>query len=136
MPTWTNAANYPSAFMAWPCAVRRMAKRNTNGSFDFSGSRAADFSKPSIYDVLHADASYEDAIQHLEFFDLIPASEKLSRADREFIGKDDGFILADFVDMIRNDYDFIFVDNAPSRNILLTMTYIASDYIIIPTECD
>lgn len=97
---------------------------------------AADFSKPSIYDVLHADASYEDAIQHLDFFDLIPASEKLSRADREFIGQDDGFILADFVDMIRNDYDFIFVDNAPSRNILLTMTYIASDYIIIPTECD
>ena len=30
---------------------------------------AADFSKPSIYDVLHADASYEDAIQHLEFFE-------------------------------------------------------------------
>lgn len=97
---------------------------------------AGNLSYPSIYDVINAKVSISEAIQHLEFFDLIAGSESLSRADREFVEDEDVFILSDIVKMLENDYDYIFIDNAPSRNRLLTMTYIASDYIIIPTECD
>lgn len=100
--------------------------KNINGDLNF----------PSIYEVLHADKTVEEAIQHLEYFDLIAASESLSRADREFIEDDDVFLLADIIDIIKDEYDYVFLDNAPSRNKLLTMTYVASDYVIIPTECD
>lgn len=95
-----------------------------------------DLSAASIYDVLHGEVPINDAVQHLEFFDLVTASESLSRADREFIEDDDVFLLADLVGIVNDEYDYIFVDNAPSRNKLLTMTYVASDYVIIPTECD
>lgn len=94
-----------------------------------------DLSGNTIYNVLHADCEIKEAIQHLELFDLVAGSESLSRADREFIEDDDNFILSDIIEFLP-DYDYIFIDNAPSRNKLLTMTYIASDYIIIPTECD
>lgn len=97
---------------------------------------AGDLTGASIYDVLHAAVPVKEAIQHLELFDLLAGSESLSRADREFIEDDDNFILSDLVQIIQDDYDYVFVDNAPSRNKLLTMTYIASDYVIIPTECD
>ena len=46
--------------------------------------------------------------------------------------------MADLVDIMVNDYhyDYIFIDNAPSRSVLLNMTYVAADYIIIPTLSD
>lgn len=96
----------------------------------------ADLTKPSIYSVLNADASVVDAIQHLKWFDVICASQNLSKADKQFVDFDDIFLLSDVLEMIKDDYDYILIDNSPSRNILLTMNYVASDYVIIPTECD
>lgn len=97
---------------------------------------AADLSAPSIYEVLHGKISIKDAIQKNELFDIIPGSESLSKADREFVEADDIFLLSDLKDIVADDYDFLFIDNGPSRNVLLTMTLIACDYLIIPTECD
>ena len=37
---------------------------------------------------------------------------------------------------IEDNYDFAIIDNSPSRNSLLNMSYIAADFMIIPTECD
>ena len=91
---------------------------------------------PSIYDVLTSDAFTTDSIQHLSHFDAISASEQLSKADRTFMDSDDMYLLADIIDGIKELYDYIIIDNGPSRNILLTMSYVASDEIIIPSECD
>lgn len=96
----------------------------------------ADLSYPSIYDVLHAKVGIEEAIQKTDAFDVIIASDALSVADREFVASEDIFLLADVVSLIQDKYDYIFIDNSPSRNILLTMAYIAADYVIILTECD
>lgn len=90
----------------------------------------------TIYNALHGECPINDAIQHLEIFDCIAGSASLSRADREFIDDDDNFLLADLCDIIKDDYDYILIDNSPSRNKLLTMTYVVTDYVIIPTECD
>ena len=46
----------------------------------------ADLSKPSIYEALHGDGSVIETIQHIGRIDIIPASENLSKSDREFIG--------------------------------------------------
>lgn len=97
---------------------------------------AYDSSKPSIYNVLHADFSIEDSVQHLKYFDFIAASADLSRADREFVEQEDIFLLSDVMEMVDEKYDYIITDNSPSRNVLMTMVYIASDYVIIPTDCD
>lgn len=92
----------------------------------------ADQKKPTIYQVLHGQVTVKDAIQTVGRFDLISGSEGLSKADREFIGVDDVYIVADLVELVQDDYDYILVDTGPARNILINMAYVASDYIIIP----
>lgn len=90
----------------------------------------------SICEVLHAECEIKEAIQHLELFDLIAGSERLSKADADFKERDDVFAMLDIIDFIKDDYDYIFIDNTPSRSVLLTMTYVATDYVVIPTEAD
>lgn len=95
-----------------------------------------DLEMPTIYQVMHGFCKVEEAIQHLNKFDLIASSSELSKSDKEFVDDDDKFILSDIVEMLSDNYDFIIIDTNPARNVLLTMTYVASDFFIIPTECD
>lgn len=92
--------------------------------------------KKTIYEVLHGSINVFDAIQKNELFDIVIGSKSLSLVAQEFIDRDDVYLLGDLMNILQDEYDFIFIDNAPSRSLLLTMTYIAADYIIIPTVCD
>ncbi len=89
----------------------------------------------TLKNVLDADILIEDSIQHLKDFDLIPGDKKLANASKLYGDADDIYLLKDALEDI-NDYDFIFLDSAPARSPLLYMEYVASDYIIAPTECD
>ena len=95
-----------------------------------------DFEYPTIYNVLQGDVEIHDAIQHLIEFDLISGSQALSKADKEFSEQGDMFLLDTAFDSVSGEYDYILVDNSPSRGQLLNMSYFTADYIIIPTECD
>ena len=96
----------------------------------------ADLSKPSIYEVLHGDVPVVEAIQHIGRLDVIPASENLTKAEREFIGVDDVYLLCDLMEVVPEDYEYILVDSGPGRNILLNMLYVASDYLIVSCITD
>ncbi|MBR5637679.1 MAG: ParA family protein, partial [Pseudobutyrivibrio sp.] len=97
----------------------------------------ADTEAPSILDVLQGEIPIMEAVQHNDLFDIIVASPKLARADSLFDrAEEDEYLLADVLDFAKNTYDFVFIDPAPSRNILQEMLYIAADYIIIPTRVD
>lgn len=89
-----------------------------------------------IYNVLKEEISATDAIQHTDEFDVLSASEELSKADKEFGEAVDVLKLRKVVKSVNDIYDFILIDNNPSRNVLLNMTYIAADYIIIPAEAE
>ena len=91
----------------------------------------------SIYEVLNADKAIQDVVRKSKIgFSVIPASAKLSKSDRTFVDNEDVYLLDDALKMVEKDFDLVFLDNSPSRNILLTMSYVASDYILIPTEGD
>ena len=96
----------------------------------------ADNRKASIYDALHGKVKIQNAIQRTEICDVITSSPELSKADREFVDADDVFLLADLIDFVKEEYDYIVLDNNPSRNVLLTMAYVAGQFVIIPSECD
>lgn len=71
--------------------------------------------------------------------DIIPATGELSKADKKYTDPGDIFLLQDICKVLEEEddpYDYVIIDNSPARNGLLTMSYIASDYIIVPTECD
>lgn len=103
---------------------------------NLTGYVNAEKDKATIYDVLKAEISIEDAIQHLDDFDFIAASEKLSKADKEFSAPEDIYLLKLALSYVEDRYDYVIIDNSPSRNALLNMSYVASNYVIIPTECD
>lgn len=92
----------------------------------------------TIYEVLKGICTPDEAVQHNELFDIMVGSKSLSLAAIDFCKRDDIYLMADLVDIMVNDYhyDYIFIDNAPSRSVLLNMTYVAADYIIIPTLSD
>ena len=90
----------------------------------------------NIFNVLKQEIPIRDAIQHAAEFDIIPASESLSKAAKELGEAKDVLMLRQVLKEVNEDYDFIFIDNSPARDVLLNMTYIAADFIIIPTEAD
>lgn len=92
--------------------------------------------KYTLKNVLDAEVLVQDAIQHLNNFDIIIGDKKLSNASKLYGDADDIFLLQDILEDIENEYDYIFLDSAPGRSPLLYMEYICSDYIIAPTECD
>lgn len=103
---------------------------------DTTRSVDADESAVSIYEILNVEKEIFDAIQHLEYFDLICSSRKLTSVDRTFTDRDDIYLLDEALKDVQNDYDYILVDNNPDLGLLFTMSIVAADYVIIPTECD
>lgn len=93
---------------------------------------------PTVNEVLNAEILLQDAIQHLNGFDILISSKKLADAAKIFGEPDDIYLLKDVLEDPDDplDYDFVIIDNAPARSPLLYMSYLASDYIIPVAECD
>lgn len=95
----------------------------------------------STYDItkiMDGEISVSKAIQSADAVDVLAASGELSKADKKYTDANDIYLLEDICKLADEEvgYDYILIDNSPARNILLTMSYVASDYIIVPTECD
>ena len=91
---------------------------------------------PGSYDTIKGTLPIKEAIQHVEEYDLLASSPALSNSDVEFANPTDVLKLRKILKEVNDDYDFILMDTNPGRNKLLNMAYIASDYILIPAECD
>ena len=96
----------------------------------------ADATDDGIYKVLKREIKIKDAIVHTDEYDIIPSSGALSKASKEFGDAKDILLLRAVLRDIENDYDYVVIDCGPARDVLLNMSYIASDYIIIPAEAE
>ena len=96
----------------------------------------ADATDNGIYKVLKREIKTKDAIVHTDEYDIIPSSGALSKAPKEFGDAKDILLLRAVLRDIEKDYDFVVIDNGPSRDVLLNMSYIASDFLIIPAEAE
>ncbi len=108
---------------------QRNASTNMNGN-----------PEKNIMGVFRETYPIKDAICNVrENLDLIPASRELSMIDQEFsvvADRDNVFLLLDLCEAIGERYDYILIDNSPSRNTAMNMVYVAADYVICPTEAD
>lgn len=97
------------------------------------------FSRVTIYDIILGKAELGAGILHTphENLDLIPASIDLAGAEVELVGAlSRETILKSALENYKSQYDYIFIDCPPSLGILPINAFVASDFILIPVQCE
>lgn len=96
--------------------------------------------KGGTYHVLEHTISAKDAIVKTASpnVDLIPAHIDLVAIEIELVDKQDReFMLKKaLVEDIKNDYDYILIDCAPSLGLITLNSLVAADSVIIPIQCE
>ncbi|MCO6564288.1 MAG: ParA family protein [Apibacter sp.] len=91
------------------------------------------------YEVLEHSAQAQDAIQPTTSpnVELIPAHIDLVAAEIELVDKvNREYMLKEALKDIKNKYDFIIIDCAPSLGLITLNALTAADSVIIPIQCE
>ena len=104
------------------------------GSVSFSTAINSD--KPTIYEVLKGETSIDEAIQHIDNFDILPSNILLSGVEVEFTKTGREYLLKEVLQNIKDNYDFIIIDCPPSLSLLTINAFTTADLILIPMIAD
>ena len=91
------------------------------------------------YEVLEHTVSAKDAIIKTDSpnVDLIPAHIDLVAIEIELVDKQEReYMLKKSLAEIKDDYDFILIDCAPSLGLITLNALVASDSVVIPIQCE
>jgi chromosome partitioning protein len=102
----------------------------------YAGIEPLELSK-TMYDVMTDKCETVEAIIKTDNpkVDILPSSIDLSAGELEIISKyGRELILKEKLESIKNNYDYILIDNSPSLGTLTVNAIVASDYIIAPSE--
>lgn len=86
--------------------------------------------------VLTGEIKAEDAIQHTESGDLIPASKALAGADAVITDTGKEYRLREALEPLQARYDFVLLDTPPALGILSVNALTACNSVIIPAQAD
>lgn len=99
--------------------------------------------KPSLefttYQLIVEKSDPQSLIRNTEFKNLylIPSNSDLSGAELEMVQKiGREYVLKNQLAKIKEQYDFILIDCPPSLGLMTINALVASDYIIIPLQCE
>ena len=100
---------------------------------------AKDPERPSLYHVLLADVSAQDAIVETEFLGLhlIPADKNLVGANLELVDQDRReYRLREKLGPLRDLYPYILIDCPPALDLLTLNALVAADSVLVPIQCE
>lgn len=93
----------------------------------------------TTYEILIGKEQIQDCIIKTDFknLDLVAANMNLAGADIELVSAIDRVVrLREHVETIKDKYDYIFIDCAPSLGLITLNALTASDSIIVPMQCE
>lgn len=95
--------------------------------------------RATVYQVILGNLRIEEVIIKTTFdgLSLAPSNSDLSGAEIELISLSEReFRLKNSIESIESDFDYIFIDCPPSLGLLTLNSLSASNYIIIPLQCE
>lgn len=102
------------------------------------GFEKKDF-RQSVYDLLLGDAQAKDMILTTQTpnLDLLPAVDDLAGAEVEMIslGQRESR-LRNAIRSLKDDYEFVLIDCAPSLGLITINSLVAADSVVIPVQCE
>ncbi len=88
----------------------------------------------TVKDLFMKDHDPRDYIVSTDSIEIIPSNNSLKDIEDHLIKKSRYNRLKDFLDPIKNEYDYILMDCPPSINIFTKNALVAADEIIIPVD--
>lgn len=124
------------------CALKMKGKRVLLLDCDPQGNSSSGMgvdkhSSPSAYELITKTADILDCIRKTPYGDVIPSNKELSGATVELVNKvRREYVLKDALQLVYNDYDYIFIDCPPSLELLTLNALVAADSVLIPMQCE
>lgn len=124
------------------CALKMKGKRVLLLDCDPQGNSSSGMgvdkhSRPSAYELITKTADILDCIRKTPYGDVIPSNKELSGATVELVNKvRREYVLKDALQLVYNDYDYIFIDCPPSLELLTLNALVAADSVLIPMQCE
>lgn len=88
---------------------------------------------PTIYHVLKNEKPIKETIQPIRVgLDVLTGSLALAGADAEFTQTGREYMLKEALEAVKDKYDYIIIDNAPTLGIMVTNALAAADHVVIP----
>lgn len=133
--TAINMAAYCAEFGKRVLLVDIDSQGNATTGLGFSKSAL----KKSVYNVLIEDDAVLNNVlpTQVKLLDILPANVDLTGAEVDLVYKRNReHILKNALDVVKNDYDYIFIDCPPSLGLLTINAWVASDSVIIPMQAE
>lgn len=93
----------------------------------------------TVHDLILSRCSLEDCMVESPYDNLIviPSNVNLAGAEIELIGTEEReYILKDYIEQIRDKFDFIIIDCPPSLNTLTVNAMTTADSVLVPIQCE
>ena len=124
------------------CALHNRGKRVLVVDYDPQGNCTSGMgvdknTKPNVYDLLEDAALTKDVIVKTPYGDVLPSNKAMAGAAVELVGVENReYRLKEALDTVKDRYDYIFIDNPPSLELLTLNALCAADSVLVPMQCE
>ena len=115
------------------------AQGSLTASLGYKEPNSIRYTLATVMDRIMDDEEYDPAegiLHHQEGVDIMPANYKLSAMELKMTGEVMGreYILKDYIEAVKDRYDWIITDCAPTLSILTINALSAADSVLIPVQ--